>query len=79
MCIRVDLPEPDGPMIAVNLPRSNPVLIATRASTAASPFAVAARDIARHDHLSVRAHGLNATDIRLRSAAWRWPTITTDF
>ena len=37
MCIRVDLPEPDGPMIAVKRPRSKPVLTSTSASTAASP------------------------------------------
>jgi hypothetical protein len=37
MCISVDLPEPEGPMIAVNFPRSNPVLIPASASTAASP------------------------------------------
>jgi sugar phosphate isomerase/epimerase len=35
--IRVDLPEPDGPMIAVKRPRSNPVEMSTSASTAASP------------------------------------------
>src|SRR4051794_8968145 len=37
MCISVDLPEPDGPMIAVKRPRSNPVLTPVRASTAAAP------------------------------------------
>ena len=37
MCIRVDLPDPDGPMIAVKCPRSKPVLTSTRASTAAAP------------------------------------------
>ena len=43
MCIRVDLPEPDGPMIAVKRPRSKPVLTPTRASTAASPCRSGAR------------------------------------
>ncbi len=37
MCIRVDLPDPEGPMIAVNLPRAKPVETSTSASTAASP------------------------------------------
>ena len=43
-------------------------------------FAVAARDVAGHHHLSVGAH----TPQRYRyatsaAAAWRWPTNTTDF
>ena len=37
MCISVDLPEPDGPMIAEKRPRSNSVVTPARASTAASP------------------------------------------
>ena len=37
MCIRVDLPEPEGPMIAVKRSRSKPVLTPASASTAASP------------------------------------------
>ena len=37
MCMSVDLPEPDGPMIAVKRPRSNPSVTPSRASTAASP------------------------------------------
>ena len=37
MCISVDLPEPEGPMIAVKRLRSNPVLTPASASTAASP------------------------------------------
>jgi hypothetical protein len=37
MCIKVDFPEPDGPMIAVKRLRSKAVLTPTSASTAASP------------------------------------------
>ena len=37
MCIRVDLPEPDGPMIAVNVPRSNATETPRSASTAVGP------------------------------------------
>jgi ABC-type lipoprotein export system ATPase subunit len=37
MCISVDLPEPEGPMIAVKRSRSKPVLTPSRASTAVSP------------------------------------------
>ena len=37
MCISVDLPEPDGPMIAVNEPRSKSTDTPRSASTAASP------------------------------------------
>jgi hypothetical protein len=37
MWTKVDFPDPDGPMIALNLPRSKPVLTPTRASTAAWP------------------------------------------
>jgi hypothetical protein len=33
----VDLPEPDGPMIAVNCPRSSSTLIPRNATTWASP------------------------------------------
>ena len=33
----VDLPEPDGPMIAVNRPRSNSALTPRSATTCASP------------------------------------------
>ena len=36
-CSRVDLPEPDGPMIAVNSPRANSIVTPRSASTAASP------------------------------------------
>ena len=37
-CISVDLPEPDGPMIAVNRPRSNSALTPRSATTCASPL-----------------------------------------
>ncbi len=36
-CSRVDLPEPDGPMIAVRRAVSNATLIALSARTSASP------------------------------------------
>ena len=36
-CISVDLPEPDGPMTAVNRPRSKVTLMPARACTAACP------------------------------------------
>ncbi len=36
-CMSVDLPDPDGPMIAVIRPRSNSTLTSSRAVTAASP------------------------------------------
>jgi hypothetical protein len=36
-CISVDLPEPDGPMIAVNRARSNPQVTESRATTSVSP------------------------------------------
>ena len=36
-CISVDLPEPDGPMTAVNRPRSKATLTPARACTAACP------------------------------------------
>src|SRR5205823_3633950 len=37
MCMSVDLPDPDGPMIAVKRPRSKSTVTPARASTAASP------------------------------------------
>ena len=37
MCISVDLPEPDGPMMAVNRPLGNPTVTPSSAWTAASP------------------------------------------
>ena len=37
MCISVDLPDPDGPMIAVNEPRSKSTETPRSASTAAAP------------------------------------------
>ena len=37
-CIRVDFPEPDGPMIAVSLPRSKSTETPARACTSASPL-----------------------------------------
>jgi hypothetical protein len=37
MCIRVDLPDPDGPMIAVKRPRSKSTVTPASASTAAEP------------------------------------------
>ena len=36
-CIRVDLPEPDGPMIAVNSPRTRSTLTWSSARTSVSP------------------------------------------
>ena len=36
-CISVDLPEPDGPMIAVKWPRSKLQVTASRATTRVSP------------------------------------------
>ena len=36
-CMSVDLPEPDGPMTAVNRARSNVTLTSARARTAAGP------------------------------------------
>jgi hypothetical protein len=37
-CMSVDLPEPEGPMIAVNLPAAKPTLTPSRARTAVSPL-----------------------------------------
>ncbi len=37
MCIRVDLPEPDGPMTAVSLPFATSSETLQRAATAVSP------------------------------------------
>jgi hypothetical protein len=37
-CISVDLPEPDGPMMAVNLARSKPTVTPLSARTSASPW-----------------------------------------
>jgi hypothetical protein len=37
MCIRVDLPEPEGPMIAVKRLRGNSMLTPSSARTAAAP------------------------------------------
>ena len=36
-CSRVDLPEPDGPMMALKRPFSNATVMSSRAQTAASP------------------------------------------
>ena len=36
-CISVDLPEPDGPMIAVNWPRAKSTVTPSRARTSVSP------------------------------------------
>ena len=36
-CISVDLPDPDGPITAVNRPRSNSTLTPSSARTATSP------------------------------------------
>ena len=37
-CIRVDLPDPDGPMIAVNSPLIRSTVTPSRARTSASPL-----------------------------------------
>jgi hypothetical protein len=37
-CMRVDLPEPDGPMMAVNSPRAKATSTPARAWTAVSPL-----------------------------------------
>ena len=36
-CMRVDLPDPDGPMIAVNPPAANATVTSSRARTSVSP------------------------------------------
>ena len=36
-CISVDLPEPEGPMMAVNRPRSKAQVTASSATTRVSP------------------------------------------
>jgi hypothetical protein len=36
-CMSVDLPDPDGPMMAVNSPRRNSTSTASRATTRVSP------------------------------------------
>ena len=38
VCMSVDLPEPDGPMIAVNRPLAKSTLTPSRARTSASPW-----------------------------------------
>ena len=38
MCSSVDLPEPEGPMIAVNWPSTRPTLTSSSAVTVASPL-----------------------------------------
>ncbi len=54
MCISVDLPEPDGPMTAVSLPRATSRLTPRNASTARVALAVAPGDVAgRDDRLAV--------------------------
>jgi hypothetical protein len=37
-CSRVDFPEPDGPMIAVNRAASNPTVTPSRARTSVAPW-----------------------------------------
>ena len=37
-CIRVDLPDPDGPMIAVSWPWAKSTVTPARAATAVSPY-----------------------------------------
>ena len=37
-CMRVDLPEPEGPMTAVNSPRPNSTVMPASAWTAESPL-----------------------------------------
>ena len=37
-CISVDLPEPEGPMMAVNRPVSNSSVTSSSAMTAVSPW-----------------------------------------
>ena len=37
-CMRVDLPDPDGPMMAVNRPASNWTVTSRRAWTSVSPI-----------------------------------------
>ena len=37
-CMRVDFPDPDGPMMALNWPVANSTLRPSRAFTAVSPW-----------------------------------------
>ena len=49
MCISVDLPEPDGPMTAVNWPRGNVDGDAAQRVDGGVTLAVAAGDVGRRD------------------------------
>ena len=56
MCIRVDLPEPDGPMIAREAAALEADADADQGVDGGVALAVAAGDVGGHDDLSVRAH-----------------------
>ena len=49
MCISVDLPEPDGPMIALKRPRSNPTLTPGERVNRGVALSIAAVDVRRGD------------------------------
>ena len=62
MCIRVDLPEPDGPMIAVKRPRSNPVADVDERVDRGLALTETARDARCDDDLPVHAHARHAIE-----------------
>ena len=72
-CIRVDLPEPDGPMIAVSPPAGNATEIPSSAFTAASPSPnVRCRSVA----LTMTLVGAWVAVSLTESPFGRWPAAT---
>ena len=61
--MRVDLPDPDGPMMAVNWPRRRSTRGAAQRVDRRVAAAVAPREVARHDYpvaVALRSQGLGA-------------------
>ena len=61
MCISVDFPEPDGPMIALNFPRSKPTVTPGERINGGVALSIAAVDVRRgHDRIHAPQGGSRA-------------------
>ena len=70
MCISVDLPEPEGPMTVVSLPRSTPSVDPAQRIDCCLALAVAACDCVRLDDGAVRpVRALHTFSVPVRCAS----------
>src|SRR4051812_29027048 len=71
-CSRVDLPEPDGPMMAVNSPAGNTTVTPSSARTSVwpLPYTFVASTVRAAAFVAVTVTGAVVTEVISRSCRW---------